>query len=277
LEFKNKHKLLGKPMSIIRVTTNFNIDLEFEAAPFYKRLSAWIIDTIVLIIYVFVAVQILDWVNKGGGDDAAWAVFMLLIIPYLAYHLICEIFMNGQSVGKRILKIRVVNENGGQPAIGQYIIRWLIRTSDYMVLVILLYAPQAAQYGDYSFFWKVGIPFGLLFVDLILVNSKKNQRLGDLLAHTLVINTTRKQSINDTVFLDVASSYVPSFPQVMQLSDRDINALKGILDTVKKRNDYNLAEMATEKIKAHLKIDTTLPAYDFLETLLKDYNYLSAN
>ena len=264
-------------MSIIRVSTNFNIDLEFEAAPFYKRLLAWVIDTIVLIIYIIVAVRILDWVNKGGGDDAAWALFMLLIIPYLTYHLACEILMSGQSVGKRIMKIRVVNENGGQPSIGQYIIRWLIRTADYKVLVILLYDPQAPQYGDLSFFWKVGIPFGLLFADLILVNSKKNQRLGDLLAHNLVISTTKKQSISDTVFLEVASTYIPSFPQVMQLSDRDINALKGILDTVKKRNDYNLAEMATEKIKSHLKIDTTLPAYDFLETLLKDYNYLSVN
>jgi hypothetical protein len=146
-----------------------------------------------------------------------------------------------------------------------------------MVVVIILFAPIAARAGDFSFVWKVGIPLALLFIDVILVNSKKQQRLGDLLAHTLVINTTKKESISDTVFLDVEHSYVPSFPQVMQLSDRDINALKGILDTAKKRHDYNLAEMASQKIKSHLKIDTPLSPYDFLETLLKDYNYLSAN
>jgi len=263
-------------MSIIRVTTNFNIDLEFEAAPFYKRLLAWLLDTIVLIIYMIVATRFLSSISRGG-DETAWALFMLLIIPYLTYHLVCEILMNGQSIGKRIMRIRVVNENGGQPAIGQYVIRWLIRTSDYMVIVIMLFAPTAARDGDFSYLWKIGIPLGLLFTDLILANSKKQQRLGDLLAHTLVISTTKKQSINDTVFLEVADTYVPSFPQVMQLSDRDINALKGILDTAKKRHDYNLAEMASEKIKSHLKIDTTLSPYDFLETLLKDYNYLSAN
>jgi uncharacterized RDD family membrane protein YckC len=264
-------------MSIIRVTTNFNIDLEFEAAPFHKRLFAWVLDTIVLIIYIIVAARFLNWFAKERGDETVWAVFMLLIIPYLTYHLVCEIMMNGQSIGKRIMRIRVVNENGGQPSIGQYIIRWLIRTSDYMVVVIILFAPIAARAGDFSFVWKVGIPLGLLFIDVILVNSKKQQRLGDLLAHTLVINTTKKESISDTVFLDVEHSYVPSFPQVMQLSDRDINALKGILDTAKKRHDYNLAEMASQKIKSHLKIDTPLSPYDFLETLLKDYNYLSAN
>ena len=175
------------------------------------------------------------------------------------------------------MRLRVVNENGGQPSIGQYVIRWLIRTSDYMVVVILLYAPLATRAGDFSFLWKIGIPMGLLFTDLILVNSRKQQRLGDLLAHTLLISTTKEQTIADTVFLEVADSYKPSFPQVMQLSDRDINSLKGILDTARKRHDYNLAEMASEKIKSHLKIDTTLSPYDFLETLLKDYNYLSAN
>jgi uncharacterized RDD family membrane protein YckC len=264
-------------MSIIRVTTNFNIDLEFEAAPFYKRLLAWLLDTIVLIIYMIVAVKLLNSLSWRGGEEMATALFMLLIIPYLTYHLLCEIFMDGQSIGKRIMRIRVVNENGGQPAIGQYVIRWLIRTSDYMVVVILLFAPTAAASGDFSYLWKIGIPLALLFTDLILVNSKKQQRLGDLLAHTLVISTAKKESINDTVFLEVANTYVPSFPQVMQLSDRDINALKGILDKSKKRQDYNLAEMASEKIKSHLKIDTTLSSYDFLETLLKDYNYLSAN
>jgi hypothetical protein len=63
----------------------------------------------------------------------------------------------------------------------------------------------------------------------------------------------------------------------MHLSDRDINALKGILDTARKRHDYDMAEMASEKIKAHLHIQTSLSAYDFLEILLKDYNYLSSH
>jgi uncharacterized RDD family membrane protein YckC len=264
-------------MSIIRVATNFNIDLEFEAAPFYKRLFAWVLDSVLLIIYMVMGIKFLDWIDIGGSQETAAAWFMLLIIPYLTYHLICEIFMGGQSIGKKIVRIKVVNENGGQPGIGQYVIRWLIRTSDYMVIIIVLFAPEAARSGDASFFWKIAIPFGLLITDVILVNSKNQQRLGDLLAHTMVITATQQQSIHDTVFLEVAQSYVPSFPQVMQLSDRDINALKGILDTARKRNDHDLAHMASEKIKRHLQIETTLPPFDFLQVLLKDYNYLSSN
>jgi hypothetical protein len=170
----------------------------------------------------------------------------------------------------------VISENGGRPSIGQYVIRWLIRTSDFFLFIMVLLIPLMQYYGGriyWGFIWAIG----LLIVDIVLVNTKKQQRLGDILARTLLINTRQKESINDTIFLEISDKYVPSFPQVMQLSDRDINSLKGILGTARKKHDYNLAEMASEKIKSYLNIQTTLSPFDFLEVLLKDYNYLSAN
>ena len=266
-------------MSVIRIMTNFNIELEFPAASFLRRLAAWVIDIIILFIYTRVSIEIIDSVARNMNEQMEWLVFLVFLVPFLTYHLLCEVTMNGQSFGKKIMKIRVVNENGGQPSLGQYVIRWLIRTSDLMAVIILILVVEAADRGgNAENFWRVGIPLGLFITDIILVNtSRKNQRLGDMLAHTLLIKATEKHTIDDTVFLAVSDHYVPSFPQVMQLSDRDMNSLKGILDTARKKSDYNLAEMASEKIKNHLKIQTTLSAFDFLEVLLKDYNYLSAN
>ena len=267
-------------MSVIRVATNFNIDLEFPAAPFHRRLFAWFIDVLVILFYLYVAFKLLGALDSSDlldDSETASAIIMVMILPVVTYHLFSEILLKGQSVGKRIMGLRVVNENGGRPSLSQYIIRWLIRTSDYMAVVIILYSPMAAV-GQLSFFWKVAASFALLLADIILVNAtKKNQRLGDLLAHTMLIRTTQKADINDTIFLNVKQDYTPSFPQVMQLSDRDINALKGILDAARKHHDYNLAERAAEKIKYHLKIETSMSPFDFLEILLKDYNYLSAN
>ncbi|HEY0040037.1 MAG TPA: hypothetical protein VGB71_05200, partial [Flavisolibacter sp.] len=48
-------------MSTIRVATNFNIDIEFIAPPFYRRLIAWVIDMVVLIFYVVVASKFYIW------------------------------------------------------------------------------------------------------------------------------------------------------------------------------------------------------------------------
>lgn len=275
-------------MATIKVQTNFNIDLEFEAAEFARRLGAWLIDLFVQIFYLVIAGKILNSLIDGRSvniDDSydAWAITMLFILPFLLYHPVLEITLAGQSIGKKLMKIRVVNENGGRASIGQYIIRWLIRTSDLALIVILYYiiilssvSPEYLGEAAQQVLKAIGFAVLLLLIDVILVvSSKRTQRLGDLLAGTIVIRTNPKGSINDTVFLEVAQNYVPSFPQIMQLSDRDINSIKSILDTSRKKGDFQLASMAAEKIKSHLKIESSISPFDFLEIVMKDYNYLS--
>ena len=268
-------------MSVVRIATNFNIDIEFTAPPFYRRLFAWVIDIIIQIFYIIVAVRFLSWIAQGmrGDEDnnmKIWAISLLFFLPFLLYHVLLEITMDGQSIGKKLMGIKVISENGGKPSIGQFIIRWLIRTSDYTLLIIVILIPYAQIFGP-QVYWGVAGAIGLLIADLVLVNTKKQQRLGDILAHTVLIDTKQKEKITDTVFLEVSEQYVPQFPQIMQLSDRDINSLKGIIDTARKHRDHHMAYMAAEKIKAHLHIDTSLEPEEFLEILLKDYNYLSAN
>jgi len=167
-----------------------------------------------------------------------------------------------------------VSENGGRPGISQFIIRWLIRTGDYTIVIILMLNVFILINKELLVFLAASLL--LLLTDIILViSSKKSQRLGDILAHTILVRTGARGNINETVFMEVADSYIPVFPQIMKLSDKDINAIKSILDTSRKKGDFQLASMASEKIKNHLKIDTTLSPFDFLDTLLKDYNYLS--
>jgi uncharacterized RDD family membrane protein YckC len=267
-------------MSLIRVSTSFNLEIDFEAPAFHRRLFAWAIDLTVLVFYMLIANKLLSFLQgtMGRSDDAAynnWALGLAVLLPFFLYHPVCEISMNGRSIGKRLMNLQVVNENGGKPAISQYIIRWLIRTSDYTVLIIIVYSGYLAVYPT-QFVSAIGGSLLLLLADIILVNSKKHQRLGDLLAQTIVIQINNRASIDDTIFLSVADGYTPSFPQVMRLSDRDINALKSISDTAKRNHDYDLAAHASEKIKAHLSIETSMSPFDFLEILLKDYNYLAS-
>jgi len=272
-------------MSTIRVATNFNIDIEFTAPPFYRRLVAWLIDIVILIFYIVIISNFLQWFdrqldNNENNNVVRWAVSMMVLLPFMLYHVVLEATMNGQSIGKKIMGMKVVGENGGRPSLGQLIIRWLIRTSDYMLLMIIVVMVMLSENGialSTEMYIALILAIVLLIVDLVLVNTRKQQRLGDILAHTVLINTKQKEKITDTVFLEVSDKYVPQFPQIMQLSDRDINALKGIIDTARKHKDYNMALMAAEKIKAHLKIDTYMEPEEFLQVLLKDYNYLSVN
>ncbi len=269
-------------MSVIKVPTNFNIDVEFEIPEFYRRLISLLIDVLIEYFYLRIALVIYEHIrqNSGYGTDAGYdlhAVQLLLFLPILLYHVVMEITMNGQSIGKKIMGIRVVNEIGGRPGISQFLIRWLLRVSDLwiaLLFVLLLSNPDLGRNLETTFIVMAALAF--LITDIVLVvSSRKGQRIGDILAKTILIRINTKSDIEDTVFIAVADNYVPSYPQIMQLSDKDINAIKSILETARRKGDYAMAEAACHKIKSHLKIDSALGPFDLLDVLLKDYNYLS--
>ncbi len=261
-------------MGAIKVPTNFNIELEFEVPEFFKRLLALVIDMIVQYFYIRIAIEI--YKSIGNADDPIGGIGLTLFLPVMTYHLILEITLNGQSIGKKVMGLRVVDEMGGKPSISQFLIRWLLRVSDLwiVILLILVFSLLAGGNSEQLFIVLLGLAF--LTTDIVLVvASPKGQRIGDLLAKTIIISVRTKGNIEETVFQEVADNYVPSYHQIMQLSDKDINAIKSILETARKKGDYNMAEAAAAKIKSHLKIESDMPAFDFLDVLLKDYNYLS--
>src|SRR5690242_8784730 len=119
-------------MSVVRIATNFNIDIEFISPPFYRRLLAWVIDLLIQVCYLIAAMRFLNWLALHSSHtlDSSYNlqfIALFLILPFFVYHVVCEMTMNGQSIGKKIMGIRVISETGGRPSIGQFIIRWLIR------------------------------------------------------------------------------------------------------------------------------------------------------
>ena len=268
-------------MSVIKVPTSFNIDVEFEIPEFYRRLISLLIDVAIEYFYLRIAGEIYNSIEKNSGWDTDTrfnleAVKLLLILPILLYHVVLEITMNGQSVGKKIMRMQVVHENGGRASISQFLIRWLLRVSDLWIVLLIFFLADNPDFRNLQTTFIVLAALAFLITDIVLVvSSKKGQRIGDILAHTILIRTNSRTSIEETVFQEVADTYTPSFPQIMQLSDRDINAIKSILETARRKDDFNMAATASEKIKAHLKIDSAMSPFDFLDVLLKDYNYLS--
>lgn len=267
-------------MAAIKVPTSFNIDVEFEIPEFYRRLIALLIDILINYFYLRIAFEIYKSIAQGSDffdTDTNYnlhALYMILfILPILIYHAVMEITMNGQSVGKKIMSLRVVNENGGRASVSQFLIRWLVRDV-WFLLLLIIGLNGAFRSAESVFIVCVAIIFFITEI-ILVVSSKKSQRLGDILAHTILIRTNRQSSIEETVFQEVADNYTPSFPQIMQLSDRDINAIKSILETARRKGDVDMAAAASEKIKAHLKIDSPMSPFEFLDILLKDYNYLS--
>ncbi len=271
-------------MSTLKVPTSFNIDVEFEIPEFFRRFLSLLIDLVIQFLYLVLANKILSLIfaNLEKSKDFYYdrlAYIFLMYLPIFLYHVSLEITLNGQSFGKKIMQLRVVNENGGRASVSQFLIRWLLRVSDtWIVLAILVLMEGAAMGGNNEgSFIVLGILIFLIADIILVISSPKGQRIGDILARTILIRTHTQSSITETVFQEVENTYTPQFPQIMRLSDKDINAIKSILESARRRNDDAVADTAAEKIKRHLGIETQMPPSEFLEILLKDYNYLSTN
>lgn len=237
-------------MSVVQIPTNFNIELEFELGDFGRRIVAYLIDFAICVLYVIFIIKMLDYSRFDNGYDE-WGMWMVLYFPVVVYDLVFEALMNGQSPGKRIMQLRVVRQDGGRPSFTQFATRWLLRFIDFTC--------------------SLGMA-GTLSVAL----TKLNQRLGDTAAGTIVISTKYQPDIDETLFMEVADNYIPKFPMVMQLSDRDINTIKRVLDKSWKDNNADLLFRTYEKVIQRLNVQPNMRPRDFLETLLKDYNYFSA-
>jgi len=255
-------------MGLVKLDTGFNIQVEFAITPFHKRLIAWLIDLLVCWLFVklmsliFQIPSFFIWTGNWNWRE------ILVGLPVLFYHLVCEIVFNGQSVGKMIMNIRIITAQGGQPGISQYMIRWIFRLIDFPLLLL-------GSLINNDLPWYL---FPLLFCGLAcVIFTERSQRIGDILADTIIIDLKNNTSWQDTVFTEVESSYTPRYPTVMHLSDRDINTLKSIIESVKRKNDHELAMRISDRIKSKLKIDSDQEPAEFLKTLLKDYNYYSSN
>ena len=253
-------------MPLVKLDTGYNIEIEFMVAPFAQRLLAWTID--VFICWMLTkALAVLLGTYSFFVWTSSWDLRGLIVsLPVLFYHLVNEVTTNGRSVGKLLMKCRVVTEDGGQPNIGQYLIRWAFRLVDFPYWIFL------AAISNVMPWWTVPIVFTGIGCVLL---TPKSQRIGDIVAGTILIDTRNNTSWQDTVFAELSETYKPRYPQVMQLSDRDINTLKNIIVTVKRKNDHELANRIAQRIVSKTKIQTDQYAIDFLETLLLDYNYYS--
>jgi hypothetical protein len=120
--------------------------------------------------------------------------------------------------------------------------------------------------------WSSVFLFGGLACILI---SPYSQRIGDLVAGTILIDTRNRHSWEDTVFTELSENYRPRYPEVMQLSDKDINTLKSIINSVSKSGDYDLSMRIAERIRTKLNLPSDQDSLEFLQTLLMDYNYYS--
>ncbi len=239
-------------MNTIKITTSQNIELEYDLAGLGERIVGRIIDMLIVVAYIVLLFAILYGFAGDTFIDRNLWVLIFFILPIVFYDLVSEILMNGQSVGKRVMNIKVVSIDGARPTLGQYLIRWLFRLVDFT------------------------LTSGLCALISVAVSARK-QRVGDMVAATTLIRTTARTNIEDTIYTPTSiANYTVSFPEVIHLSDRDIQLVKEVILNVNKTGNSVLAYQAADKIKQTLRVQSELEPLYFLHVLMADYNHLTS-
>ena len=256
-------------MASVAVNTSLNVNIDFELAGVDKRLLAWLIDLAIRLVYFFICVKLFS--PDYYGDQTVFMLFQLVImLPLMFYFLLFELLMNGQTPGKKIFGIKVISLQGYKPTYIQYLNRWVFRLLDTGFITVIIFG----LIGD----WLYGSVFLIAnLVSLIYVlNSKKEQRIGDLIADTVVIRLQSRTRIEDTIFTQIEDpNYVVRFPNVIKLSDRDISIIKNALNNAQRTNRYDSLWNIVDKLEPVINAPAGDDPYYFLLTLIRDYNYLT--
>ncbi len=246
-------------MSQLAIVTTQNVTIRFQAASVGDRILAYVLDWLIKIAYAitvyyvfFVAVGIEDWANTLDNWSQI-SVYIIFYFPVIFYSLLLESIFEGQTLGKKMMKTKVVKIDGYQATFGDYIIRWLFRLID------------------------ISTNSGMIGL-ITMISSSKTQRLGDMAAGTAVISLQNKVDINHTILQEIQGDYQPIYPQVIKLSDNDVRIIKESFERSVVQRDYQTLIKLREKIEQVAGITNKMGNdMDFIRTVLKDYNYYTQN
>lgn len=243
-------------METIKINTSQHVEIDYPVAGLGERVAAYLLDfALFMVIYFFALITLAIMGITGSFENSAIVIIVIVYaVCYVFYDLLCEIAFNGQSLGKKLLKIKVVSLDGGQASMGQYFIRWVFRIADFTLTANLL---------------------GFVSVAV----SQKKQRIGDLVAGTTLIRTIPATKIDHIAFHPVEDEeYNPTFPNVTMLSDHDIELVHEVVRAYYTTYNAELIYQMAAKVASHLSV--TIPEgmnkMQFLKVISSDYIYLTS-
>ncbi|MEO2052997.1 RDD family protein [Flagellimonas beolgyonensis] len=236
-------------MGNLQINTTQNVNLDYKIVGLGERIVAFLIDGLILYMYAYLVSLISNAI--GFIYEDTWTqrgLAALIFLPAMFYSLLMHSLFNGQTVGKMLMKMRVVRLDGTPVHWSNLLVRWMLRLVDIWI-----------------FLGSIGI--------LSILFSEKRQRVGDAAAGTVVISTKKKTKVTHTILEEVEEEYVPQFTNVTLLTDKDVRLIKETYLIAKRSGDFKTLTALRVKVDSILKTNSSLYDVPYLDTVLKDYNY----
>ncbi|MEM1326867.1 MAG: RDD family protein [Bacteroidota bacterium] len=249
-------------MASIDLLTAQNVEIEYELASLQERFFAILIDLLIVFggyyaILILLSIATEGRLFNGGGFLIAFFFYLLPIALFVLYQFGTEVWLAGQSYGKRAMSIKVVRLDGH-----------LTRLSDHLIRAVFYLVDLTMSAG------VIGA--------LSILASPNRQRFGDHAAHTTVIRLQSKLrfDLGDIFKIESIEGYEPTFEEVKQLTESDMLLIKQTLSRYKSYPNPAHRQLIIElaaRMKELLQVEVNQVGTDedFLKLLIRDYIVLT--
>ena len=245
------------PTEKLTIETPEQIALEFPLAGVGSRGLALCIDSLIQLLVVLAVILIvtltmpdLDRTWTGAKNWVTAIAWFLLFCLYWGYFAAFEILWNGQTPGKRQAKIRVISASGRPITTFEGIARNVMRAIDSLGL------------------YAVGC--------ISCAVDKRNRRLGDMVAGTVVVHEVEEQSVSYWYGQDKPDSVPRVHQPVTTLTEQEFQLIEAFLSRrldIPNLQRLQSAQMIADRIGERLGVPKAERPVDeaFLEEVSRRY------
>ena len=158
--------MLSSQINSLTIKTPEGIEFSLRLAGPVTRFLAWAVDLATVVAIISILNVVLGILGLMSRDLAMAANMIAFFVVSIGYGILTEWYWQGQTLGKKLLRLRVMDEQGLRLQISQIVIRNLLRFID-------------------------SLPALYLVGGLVCLFNKRAQRLGDFAANTIVVWTPR--------------------------------------------------------------------------------------
>jgi len=236
----------------LTIETPEQIPLEFPLAGIGSRFLAIAMDTLIqalgFLLLLFIAellVPAMARINPGALTWVAAIFFIALFVLYSGYYALFEVFWNGQTPGKRLVRILLISDSGRPITVYEAVTRNLLRLVDQFP-------------GPYV--------VGIISVFL----TARNKRIGDIVAGTVVVHEKAMQDVQPDFAASTREARSPATPisgDELELIERFLQRRYDLTPEVRRQS----AEQIAARLRARLGAaqDDSANPEDYLELLAR--------
>lgn len=231
-----------------RLVTPEGIDLGVVIGDSGQRIGAFLLDMLVMLAAMILLSLLAGFGAVSGQGEEMIAVVWLLgfFVIRNFYFIAMELRPRAATLGKRWMKLRVVARDGGRLTADAVVARNLMREVETFLPLSMLITGLAAGNVDSLTGW-LGFIWTGIFLFFPFLN-KDRLRVGDLLAGTWVIRTTRDKLDRDLTTVPTITGFVFSLEQLDAYGVYELETLEAVLRRSEAAAKLTVAQAIIDKI-----------------------------